>query len=131
MLGELAKNILHKVGKIVFQNIMHLKQFQMLSHFFTSHSVITYNYVFFTSLKLESHQQMIFLLSPPQRLLFFKKPRKRGKGRKKGKAEKAREKWKSEESPPRGWLCTAMPACLAVEQRIKKMTFLNFNNQNK
>ena len=26
-------------------------------------------------------------LSPPQRLLFFKKPWKRGKGRKKGKAE--------------------------------------------
>ena len=54
-------------------------------------------------------------LSPPQRLLFFKKPRKRGKGGKKGKAEKrerrkngkggktgkaekAREKGKSEES---------------------------------
>ena len=44
------------------------------------------------------------MLSPPQTLLFFKKPRKRGKGGKKGKggktgkAEKAREKGKSEES---------------------------------
>ena len=37
-------------------------------------------------------------LSPPQRLLFIKKPRKIGKGGKKGKAEKAREKGKSEES---------------------------------
>ena len=39
-------------------------------------------------------------LSPPQRLLFFKKTaekrerRKKGKGAKTGKAEKAREKWK-------------------------------------
>ena len=67
-------------------------------------------------------------LSPPQRLLFYKKPRKRGKGGKKGKTEKAREKGKSEESlcqisveiwrPPGGWLCTAMPACWAVEQRV-------------
>ena len=80
-------------------------------------------------------------LSPPQRLLFLKKPRKRGKGGKTGKAEKARKKGKSEESlcqisveiwrPPGGWLCTAMPACWAVEQRILKMTFLNFNNPNK
>ena len=61
MFGEGAKKCSHKVGKIVFQNMMHLKQFQMLSYFFTSHSVITYNYVFFSSLKLESHQQMIFL----------------------------------------------------------------------
>ena len=42
-------------------------------------------------------------LSPPQRLLFLKKPRKRGKGGKKGKAEKRerrkkRERQKSEES---------------------------------
>ena len=60
---------------------------------------------------------------------------------KEGKAEKAREKGKSEESlcqisveiwrPPGGWLCTAMPACWAVEQRILKMAFLNFNNLNK
>ena len=52
---------------------------------------------------------MITVLSPPQRLLFFKKPRIRGKGGRKGKAEKgkggktgkaekAREKGKSEES---------------------------------
>ena len=66
---------------------------------------------------------------------------KKGKGGKMGKAEKAREKGKSEESlyqisveiwrPPGGWLCTATPACWAVEQRILKMAFLNFNNPNK
>ena len=73
----------------------------------------------------------VIYLSPPQRLLLweFSKKRKRGKGGKTGKAEKAREKGKSEESlcqisveiwrPPGGWLCTAMPACGAVEQRIK------------
>ena len=65
----------------------------------------------------------------------------KGKGGKTGKAEKAREKGKSEESlcqisveiwrPPEGWLCTAMPACWAVEQRILKMAFLNFNYLNK
>ena len=43
-------------------------------------------------------ENMFVALSPPQRLLFFKKPRKRGKGGKTGKAEKAREKGKSEES---------------------------------
>ena len=32
LLSEVAKKYLHKVGKIVFQNIMDLKQFQMLSH---------------------------------------------------------------------------------------------------
>ena len=32
VLGEVAKKYLHKVDKIVFQNIMHLKQFQMLSY---------------------------------------------------------------------------------------------------
>ena len=63
--------------------------------------------------------------------------RKKGKGGKTGKAEKAREKGKSEESlcqisveiwrPSGGWLCTAMPACWVVEQRILKMAFLNFN----
>ena len=72
---------------------------------------------------------------------FFKKQRKRGKGGKKGKAKKGREKGKSEESlcqisveiwrPPGGWLCTAMPACWAVEQRILKMAFLNVNNPKK
>ena len=31
---------------------------------------------------------VLLVLSPPQRLLFFNKPRKRGKGGKKGKAEK-------------------------------------------
>ena len=86
-------------------------------------------------------------LSLPRRLLFFKKPRKRGKGGKSGKAEnrerrKKRETGKSEESlcqisveiwrpPGGGGLCTAMPACWAVEQRILKMAFLNFNNPNK
>ena len=30
-----------------------------------------------------------------------------------------------------GGVCTAMPACWAVEQRILKMAFLNFNNPNK
>ena len=63
---------------------------------------------------------------------------KKGKGGQTGKAEKAREKGKSEESlcqisvkiwrPPGEWLCTAMPACWAVEQRSLKMAFLNFNN---
>ena len=67
--------------------------------------------------------------------------RKKEKGGKTGKAEKKREKGKSEESlcqisveewrPPGGWLCTAMPACWAVEQRILKMSFLNFKNPNK
>ena len=76
------------------------------------HRLMTFNPVF---INIEQ------CLSPPQRLLFFKKPRKRGKGGKTGKAEKAREKGKSEESlcqisveirrPPGGWLCTAMPAC--------------------
>ena len=96
---------------------------------------------------MQNYLRAVMLLSPPQRLLFFKKPRKRGKGGKKGKAEKtgkaekAREKGKSEESlcqisveiwrPLGGWLCTAMLACWAVEQRILKMAFLNFNNPNK
>ena len=77
---------------------------------------------------------------------FLKNRGKEGKAekrerRKREKAEKAREKGKSEESlcqisveiwrPPGGWLCTAMPACWAVEQRILKMAFLNFNNPNK
>ena len=67
--------------------------------------------------------------------------RKKGKGGRTGKTEKAREKGKSEESlcqisveiwrPPGGWLCTAMPACWAVEQRILKMALLNFKNPNK
>ena len=35
-------------------------------------------------------------LSPPQRLLFFKKPRQRGKGGKKGKAEKRERRKKRE-----------------------------------
>ena len=70
-LGEVAKKYLHKLGKIVFQNIMHLKQFQMLSYFFTSYSVITYNYVFFASSKFESHQQMIFLYMPDFWVLFL------------------------------------------------------------
>ena len=39
---------------------------------------------------------MIQGLSPPQRLLFFKKPRKRGKGGKKGKAEKRERRKKRE-----------------------------------
>ena len=77
-----------------------------------------YNFVkFFVYLMMTN--VTVKTLSPPQRLLFFKKPRKKGKGGKTGKAEKAREKWKSEESlcqisveiwrPLGGWLCTAMP----------------------
>ena len=46
-------------------------------------------------LKCQPQTQLVQVLSPPQRLLFFKKPRERGKGGKKGKVEKAREKGKS------------------------------------
>ena len=69
---------------------------------------------------------MIRDLSPPQRLLFFKKPRKRGKGGKMGKAEKRERRKKRKRNGkakkasarflskygarPGGWLCTAMPA---------------------
>ena len=89
---------------------------------------------------------MLRNLSPLQRLLFLKNRGKEGKAEKRerrenGKGGKPREKGKSEESlcqisveiwrPPGGWLCTAMPACWAVEQRILKMAFLNFNNPNK
>ena len=42
------------------------------------------------------HRHSTFILSPLQRLLFFKKTRIRGKGGKKGKAEK-RERWKKHE----------------------------------
>ena len=44
---------------------------------------------------------IVFHLSPPQRLLFFKKPRKRGKSGKKGKAEK-RERRKKRERNGKG-----------------------------
>ena len=66
--------------------------------------------------------------------------RKKGKGGKMGKAEKAREKAKSEESlyqisveiwRPPGGVVVHCDACWAVEQRILKMAFLNFNNPNK
>ena len=89
----------------------------------------------------------ILELSPPQWLLFFKKPRKRGKGGKKGKAEKRERRKKRERkgkakkasarfpskygAHPGGGVCTVMPACWAVEQRILKMAFLNFDNPNK
>ena len=42
------------------------------------------------------HAAEALLLSPLQRLLFFKKPRKRGKGGKKGKAEKRERRKKRE-----------------------------------
>ena len=61
--------------------------------------------------------------------------RKNGKG---GKIAREREKRRKplpdfcrNMAPARGWLCTAMPVCWAVEQRSLKMAFSNFNNSNK
>ena len=51
------------------------------------------NYAF---LKQREMENTGFFLSPPQRLLFFKKPRKRGKGGKKGKMEKRERRNKRE-----------------------------------
>ena len=120
---------------VLLSNTLHAGLWELKNEYHTSDPLHACVYI------LCSHSVVSHELSPPQRLLFFKKPRKRGKGGKKGKAEKAREKGKSEESlcqisveiwrPPGGWLCTAMPACWAVEQRILKMAFLNFNNLNK
>ena len=95
---------------------------------------------------------MLDQLSPPQRLLFFKQPRKRGKGGKKerrkkgkaekrkggktGKAEKAREKGKSEESlcqisveiwrPPGGVVVHCDACMLSCETKNVKNGVLKF-----
>ena len=57
-----------------------------------------------------------------------KKRERKGKAKKASRSARFLSKYGAR---PGGWLCTAMPVCWAVEQRILKMAFLNFNNPNK
>ena len=105
-----------------------------------------YNFVkFFVYLMMTN--VTVKTLSPPQRLLFFKKPRKKGKGgkrerRKNGKGGKSAREMEKRRKPVPDFCRNMAPArgvvvhcdaciCWAVEQRILRMAFLNFNNRNK